>query len=322
MAELSAPLQRAASAVLDDVFALRRGERMLLVDDGGKPGLAAALADACRSRDAAFRRLALAREDAFEPPAEVVDALAACDVALLATARSYTHSEASAAARARGVRLATSPGLDEARLVAGLAADYSAIAAAARAFADRLTGAAEVRVTAPGGTDLRFSLAGRSGHAETGIYTEPGAIGNLPAGEASIGFAPGSARGTLAIDGSYPGLGRLERPAVLHVEEGRAVRAEGLHAPFFEDLWARLGDPARTLAEFGVGVNPALSIVGHALIDEKVAGTIHLGFGNDVNFGGSNDVAYHADGTVRSPTVTLGGAPWLVGGVEVGEAAE
>lgn len=298
---------RAAAALLRTNFAARRGERVLFVSDGAKPGFARALADVCAARGHPFRHEALAGESSYEPPAAVAAALLRCDVALLATARSYTHSEAASAARAAGVRLATSAGVSEAQLVAGLGADYERIAARAERLAARLSEAARVRVRAPGGTELEFSVVGLRGHAETGLYSRPGAIGNLPAGEAAIGLNPSSARGVVAIDGSYPGLGRLERPLRLIVEGGRALRAEGAQAAFFERLWAERGDGVRSLAEFGIGANPSLALAGHPLIDEKVAGTVHFGFGNDLNFGGSNGVPYHADGTVLRPRVELDG---------------
>jgi leucyl aminopeptidase (aminopeptidase T) len=39
------------------------------------------------------------------------------------------------------------------------------------------------------------------------------------------------------------------------------------------------------------------------LEDEKVMVTIHLALGNDVGFGGTNDVPIHVDGVILKPTV-------------------
>ncbi len=303
--------QTAAAALLDINLAVRRGETFLLVTDEAKPALITALAGACQQRGIAFESLVLREEEDYEPPERVSSALCTADAALLATRRSYTHSRACTRARALGARIATSPGVDEVVLFAGLAVDHAVIAAAATALADRLTRAGAVRLTSPAGTDLRFSLSGLEGHAETGLYTGNGDIGNLPAGEASIGFAAASASGVVVIDGSYPGLGRLTTSVALIVERGVAIRAEGTHAAFFERLWVEYGERARRLAEFGIGVNPGLQLCGLPLIDEKVAGTAHLGFGNDLNFGGVNDIHYHADGTLLQPSIEVDGVAWV-----------
>jgi leucyl aminopeptidase (aminopeptidase T) len=49
-------------------------------------------------------------------------------------------------------------------------------------------------------------------------------------------------------------------------------------------------------------------LTGAILEDEKILGTVHLALGNNVGFGGSNDVGVHLDGVILSPTlVTEGG---------------
>jgi leucyl aminopeptidase (aminopeptidase T) len=61
------------------------------------------------------------------------------------------------------------------------------------------------------------------------------------------------------------------------------------------------------LAELGVGTNDAATITGKVLEDEKVYGTVHLAFGNNMHFGGVNDVQYHADGVITRPTLVVDG---------------
>lgn len=85
------PVARAAGALLRSNFAARPGERLLFVSDGRKPAFAAALAAACAEAGLPFRHDALEREADFEPPAAVAAALREHELALLATARSYTR---------------------------------------------------------------------------------------------------------------------------------------------------------------------------------------------------------------------------------------
>ena len=63
-------------------------------------------------------------------------------------------------------------------------------ARAARArLGARLAGATRVRVTTPGGTDCTFDVTGREWKVDDGVLDEPGAFGNLPAGEVFVGAA-------------------------------------------------------------------------------------------------------------------------------------
>ena len=69
-----------------------------------------------------------------------------------------------------------------------------------------------------------------------------------------------------------------------------------------------------TVAEFGVGTNDAARIIGNILEDEKVMGTIHIAFGNNVSMGGSVNVPIHLDGIVLSPSVEVDGKPLMDAG--------
>jgi leucyl aminopeptidase (aminopeptidase T) len=68
-------------------------------------------------------------------------------------------------------------------------------------------------------------------------------------------------------------------------------------------LLAPFGDAGRLLAEIGIGTHPTARLTGAILEDEKILGTVHLAFGNNVGFGGSNDVAIHVDGLILKPTL-------------------
>ena len=41
------------------------------------------------------------------------------------------------------------------------------------------------------------------------------------------------------------------------------------------------------------------------LEDEKVMGTIHIAFGNNISMGGSHSVGIHIDGVIKNPTVKI-----------------
>ena len=59
-------------------------------------------------------------------------------------------------------------------------------------------------------------------------------------------------------------------------------------------------------AEFGIGLNPAItSLTGNSLFDEKMAGTIHIAIGDNINFGHNISSHIHADLVVSRPSLFL-----------------
>ena len=62
-------------------------------------------------------------------------------------------------------------------------------------------------------------------------------------------------------------------------------------------------EKAFAVAEFGIGTNPKAIITGDILEDEKVLGTIHIAFGNNLSMGGKLKVSSHVDGVVTKPDV-------------------
>jgi len=67
----------------------------------------------------------------------------------------------------------------------------------------------------------------------------------------------------------------------------------------------RLGDSV--LAEFGIGTNDQAKITGNVLEDEKVLGTCHIAFGNNISFGGKVYVPLHIDCVIDKPTIFFDG---------------
>ncbi len=243
-----------------------------------------------------------------EPPALAAASLAGCDVFVVATSlrsKSMSHTRARRAACAAGARGVTLPGMNEELLSRpAVRADYEAIAAATEALASRLNGTKRVRVRTPAGTDVTFDVEGGVWFAERGLCDIAGGFGNLPGGEVSL--APASADGVLVVDASISVVGKVSTPLTLELAHGRLMGASGEGAEALLSFLRRFGPEAMNVAEIGIGMNPAARISGHVLEDEKVLGTVHVGFGDNSNMGGvpagtvvSADV--HIDGVVAAP---------------------
>ncbi|MBN2288548.1 MAG: aminopeptidase, partial [Candidatus Glassbacteria bacterium] len=218
-----------------------------------------------------------------------------------------THTDARRAACAAGARVATLPGITEDCMVRCLNADYNKIAALSERVAKVMSAGSRARVTSPAGTDVSFSIEGRTAHADTGLVHKPGDISNLPAGEAYLAPVEDTAAGTVVFEAAVAGLGKLGNEKIrLGIEDGYAVEITGGPlAAKLESIVEPYGRDGFNLAELGIGTNDKARISGLILEDEKILGTVHLALGDNKSMGGRIGVSSHLDGLVLEPSVWI-----------------
>ena len=217
-----------------------------------------------------------------------------------------------AAARASGARVAFGGRMDHSMLEHEMAADYGALRELTGRVGERLTGCRSVRVTTPGGTDVTFDVTGREWKLDDGVLDQPGAFGNLPAGEAFIAPLASGADGVCVIDRSIAlgPEGLVDEPIRLTFERGRIVAVEGgRSADATRKAIAEAGEGADVVAELGIGTNAGARITGSIITDEKVLGTAHVAFGDNASgsYGGDNHAAIHVDGVMAEATIEADG---------------
>ncbi len=250
-----------------------------------------------------------------EPDQTSADLFKQGEVLIALTSYSLSHTNAREAATKAGVRVASMPGFEAYMFEAGgpMAVDYRQVAADCQIFADLLTSATEVVVRAPHGTDLRFSLAGRPGEADNGLYgTDPEVWGNLPAGEAYAIPLEGTGEGKLvAPAGWYP---HLSADMTFYFEKGEVVELTGggeVGDHFRELLKLGHDEPVykarRNLAELGIGTNPNARKPDNVLEAEKIKGTVHIAIGDNIHMGGQVEADLHEDFTQANVDLLLDG---------------
>jgi leucyl aminopeptidase (aminopeptidase T) len=243
-----------------------------------------------------------------EPPSSVADAMLKADVILLPLAKSLSWTNARRVASEKGARIVSMPGITPEIVLRTFTHDYSLIKKRVNILCDNLDKTESVHITTEKGTDLAFSAAGRRGRGRRGgIYTEKGAWGNLPCGEAFIAPVEGTAQGVYVVDGSHSGLGKIMDPILIEVQEGKAICVSGgSQSARLLELLRRVNNPdAFNIAEFGIGCNDKAQVCGVTLEDEKSLGTCHIALGNNAFFGGQVNVGIHLDGVVLNPSVKL-----------------
>ncbi len=229
---------------------------------------------------------------------------------------------------AKTLRAFWSPSITRAMFAKTVPIDYAELKERCRRVKAALDGAVSVRVTNPGGTDLRLGLAGRAAKCDDGDYASPGSGGNLPAGEVYVSPQLGTAEGFIVFDGSIAGIEddilirepircRLSGGFVAEVEGGS--EAETLRAALESgaagarrmaeagklsaDKAAAYTRNARNLGELGIGLNPKAGIVGNMLEDEKAFRTCHFAIGS--NYDEDAPALIHLDGLVTRPTIVV-----------------
>jgi len=311
MASSSSKLERALSTIFKVNLGVKKDEKIAIVFDPKKKRLAEKFYRAgspFSSFPISLIEIPEMRVNGQEPPSSVVKTLLSHDVALFVTEKSLSHTKARRDCTAKGMRIASMPGITEAMLKRCIEIDYSRLKKDTLRVAKLLDKAKEVKIATDAGTSLALSIAGRKAHGKkAGIYTRKGYWGNLPEGEAFIAPVEGTAEGKLVIDGSIANFGKA-RNVVMMIKNGEAVQVKvGNKKHPLDNLLESVGRKARNIAELGIGLNRKAKITGLVLEDEKVYGTCHVAVGNNIGFGGSVDVPLHIDSVIRKPSLFLDG---------------
>ena len=295
---------------LKDYLGLKKDETLLIITDETKREIGQTLLEAGKQlcREAFLVEMKQRDINGEEPPAQISELMKMVDVVVCPTAKSLTHTDARRNAVKEGVRIATMPGIELETMVRCLSADAQKVVDLSLKVKALLEPASEIRVVTDKGTDITMPMKGRKVIESTGVIVNKGSSGNLPSGEVYLAPWEDKSFGVVVIDGSLAGIGMLDEPVTVTVKNGYADEITGGdQAAKFKEMIDKVGREARAIAEFGIGTNYKAKLCGLILEDEKVYGTIHVAFGNNVSMGGNINVKSHIDGLVISPDVFVDG---------------
>ncbi len=297
-------LKQAANIIIKDCLAIKKHEKVVIVTDRGCRTIGYAIwHETRRITDSIIIEISPRSIHGEEPPPLVAEILKKCDVFILPTTYSLTHTRARIEANRNGARGATMPGITVGIMERALNANYQKIAKLTAKTAEILSTAKKALIKTDAGAELKLVLQRRKGYRDTGIIRKSREFSNLPAGEAYIAPIEHGSNGTIVIDGSFAPIGALRKKVILEIKNGRIVKLSGNGR--LQSIFKKYGKKERVLCEFGIGTNPKAKITGNVLEDEKVLGSIHVAFGNNLNFGGKNKARIHLDGVIKKPSVWL-----------------
>jgi aminopeptidase len=154
---------------------------------------------------------------------------------------------------------------------------------------ERLAPARQIRIEADG-TDLTLDVTGRTWINSDGRR-------NMPSGEVFTGPHERSANGTIRFTVPTGPRGVTVTGVELTFRDGEVVRARADQGQAYLEAALATDDGARFLGEIGIGTNTGIDRrTGHILLDEKMAGTVHLALGRSYpETGGTNESGLHWD---------------------------
>jgi aminopeptidase len=309
------------------------GDHVLVVSDLETPKeILDALVNAALSLDhgVSLAVYAADMQSTGEPPRAVVEAMAAADVALLATQKGLAHTQATLTAARSGTRCIFMDGLTLDMLCHGAAAaDYDAVARLGARLGAKWNEGRTVRVRSQLGGDLVASIEGRrawelAGRAFSESWFGLSGCCAFPDGECGIAPVERTANGTVVFDMSTQSLGVLTEPVRLEIVDSRIVGVTGgRQADLLRAELEAAGDENAYYcpAEIAIGINEAAKETGLLREDKKLLGSCHVAYGANSDIGGEVDSSVHVDGLIRKPTIEIDGEPVVVDGVIAPELA-
>ncbi|MFH1642985.1 MAG: aminopeptidase [Nanoarchaeota archaeon] len=282
---------------------LKRKESCLVVFDKNKEEIAKRFFLAAKKicENAEMVETPVAKVNGSEPPKNISTKMKEYDVNLLITTRSLSHTNSRRNASKKGARIASMPGITEEMIKRTLNADYKKIEEANKKLLGLLQGK-KLRIVTKKGTDVTMDIG--PCFIDSGIYIKKGDFGNLPAGE--VGFAPKNANGTIIIDKTFAGVGKLRNDIKITVKNGFAEKIiGGKEAKKLSAILKKYNDKnVYNIAECAIGTNPKAKITGKTLEDEKVRGTVHIALGDNTSYPrGKIKAPMHLDGIIAQPTI-------------------
>jgi hypothetical protein len=224
-----------------------------------------------------------------------------------------------------GTALQSAPGMDELYQHALLQTDYGALSTRQSEF-ERAARGNEVRVTTPGGTDLRFRIGNRPVTRQDGDASAKRAARarnlidreiELPAGALRVAPLEETVEGTIAFPNSTWN-GQPVQDLVLRFARGKVVEIRARQGK--EAVEAELsagGEAARTFREFALGLNPLLAIPTESPWIPYYgygAGVVRLSLGDNTELGGPVGGGYVRWNFFPDATVRVGDNVWVKDG--------
>ncbi len=315
-----AQMRASAEMIVDTCFEVQEGEVITIITDSRRKAEAEMVATVAAERgawpvvmdnDTQVRRALADTHFPMAPPANLHTAVITADTTIIMTnlesANRFAHVSAVKETCAANHRIGSvEEGFGRWPISVD---DIAQTIGNAQAAIARLKGAGTLRVTTPGGTDVRLSVQDRPALEVVPVKPKGAMMGPVPLwGEVAYAPLETFTEGRIVVDGNMLGIGvpgHVETPITWHVENGVYKAIEGgAEATRLRDIVA--GVPgADVVGEFAFGTSDFAPIGSPSEKGRK--GTVHFALGDNQNCypGGQNTSRLHLDGVMHNATIQI-----------------
>lgn len=305
-------LIQGAKTIVNTCMNIQKDEELLIITDEPRLDISRAISEVAYNNGIKVTQIVISDEirpvlkisdvifysikhaDVILTPMEGIPEETAFRISIMETAKKFNR------------RLGHMPGVEQRMLYDGaLRADYNVVKKTSEELLKQFEGKKEIKITSPGGTNLHIKLGKRKWRKDIGLYHEPGSQGNLPAGEIFIAPLENGVNGRLVVDGSIGFFGLPKEPIDIVIEKGKiktiTCEDKDIEKKLSEKIFVSSDDNAQIVGELGIGTNNYARLTGNLLEDEKVYGTAHIAFGDNIGMGGKNKCKNHIDMIFKDP---------------------
>ena len=201
----------------------------------------------------------------------------------------------------------------------GVNVDYNQLQTIGSIVQGKLVRGKELRITAANGTDVTVEINNRPTYVSDGVVSYddrtsggPSCQVWLPAGEVYLTPEPGKATGTFVAD-HFDFEGKSIEGLTLKFERGKltSMTAKG-DISALKRKYEAAPEGKELFSAINFGINPNVVTPPNSKFTSWVAaGTVSIGFGNNLWAGGNNDVPFEFFARLPNATVTIDGVKFI-----------
>ncbi len=315
-----ADMRASAELIVDTCFEVTEGDVVTIITDDRRKDEAEMVATVVAERggwpvvmnnETQVRRALADTHFPMAPPRNLHTAMVTADDIIIMTnlewANRFAHTKAVKESVANNARVAS---IEEGfgRWLISVDDIQKTIANAEKATA-LLAGKEWVRITSPGGTDVRVNIDKRPALCMVPVKKPGVMMAPVPLwGEVAFAAHESSTEGKIVVDGNMLGIGvpgHVSEPIIWHVEGGEYKAIEGgADAQRLKDTIAGVPN-IETIAEFAFGTSDFAPIGSPSEKGRK--GTAHFALGDNENCypGGQNVSPLHLDGVSHNVSIQI-----------------
>jgi leucyl aminopeptidase (aminopeptidase T) len=246
--------------------------------------------------------------------------LTECDAAVFYTSTLSALAESVQELTKHGTRLLFVPADLDMRRPFVLAEDLRALGELGSRVCARLRESRVLRLTSPEGTDLTLRTGGAIGYDDCRA-TGAGETDFFPGGMWNLVPEIESVNGVVKFCAALHPVGRLADPIELQFSDGKVT---SVHGGWQARAWQRwlegFGESDVTrFAHLSGGLAARAQVIGHDWEDLVVRGSVLIGGGASLLYGGANSAAAHFDGIIPEATLSADGTVLIDSGTYAGE---